>query len=134
MHCANYSDRRSGSFANLILPIISPILSIFLSNDLADFCIFAANNVYIFIEYQLKGPTLSVEKIEKTNFEKNVEFSQPLTGCPKNSAQSVQPFGRLYATYIFTNVLFYYLDLTCLLGFRLFVLHKRQKAEPIKPS
>ena len=32
--------------------------------------------------------------------------------CPqKNSAQSVQPFGRLYATYIlYMNVLFYYID------------------------
>jgi len=28
----------------------------------------------------------------------------------KKSAQSVQPFGRLYATYIYTNVLFYYTD------------------------
>ena len=31
--------------------------------------------------------------------------------CPqKNSAQSVQPFGRLSTTYIYTNVLFYYID------------------------
>ena len=29
----------------------------------------------------------------------------------KISAQSIQPFGWLYATYIFTNVLFYYIDL-----------------------
>ena len=28
----------------------------------------------------------------------------------KNSAQSVQPFGRPYATYLYTNDLFYYID------------------------
>jgi len=28
----------------------------------------------------------------------------------KMSVQSVQPFGRLYATYIYTNVLLYYID------------------------
>ena len=32
--------------------------------------------------------------------------------CPqKISAQSVQSFGQLYATYLYTNVLFYYMDI-----------------------
>ena len=31
--------------------------------------------------------------------------------CPlKISAQLILPFGRLYATFIYTNVLFYYID------------------------
>ena len=37
--------------------------------------------------------------------------------CPqKNSAHSIQQFGRLYATYIYTNVLFYYTDIVFFIG------------------
>ena len=56
------------------------------------------------------------KKIWKQNFKKkNFEFNLPYNtpGHPwvstKNSTQSVQPFGRLYSTYM--NVLFYYIDL-----------------------
>ena len=51
---------------------------------------------------QLKGPAM------------HVDFFQPITHeCPQQiSAQSIQQFGRLYATYIYiyTNVLFYYIN------------------------
>ena len=34
----------------------------------------------------------------------------------KNSVHSVQPFGRLLVTYLYTNVLFYYIDLIIFKG------------------
>ena len=57
------------------------------------------------ITNSLKGTALTEEK----KLEKNVPFfslQHPATHeCPqKNSTQSVQPFGRLYATYIYIYI------------------------------
>jgi len=37
-------------------------------------------------------------------------ITRPSMSPQKNSAKLVQPFCRLYATYIYTNILFYYID------------------------
>ena len=70
--------------------------------------------MFIFYFILAKGPSVAREK----NFEKKIRIvsslKHPTTTheCPqKNSAQSVQPFGRLSVTYIHTNVLFYYIDI-----------------------
>ena len=65
-----------------------------------------------------EGPGIAPEKKnkkikKKNNFEIFLAYKHPLGSpeCPKIFlAQSVQPFGRLYATYINMNVLFYYID------------------------
>ena len=45
----------------------------------------------------------------KKEFEKKNFLAYKNFLVHKNSAQSVQPFGRLYAIYTYTNVLFYYI-------------------------
>ena len=61
----------------------------------------------ILLETSLKAPLCPVEKKNSNFLALNTPPATP--ECPqKNSAQSVQPFGRLSVTY--TNVLFYYID------------------------
>ena len=50
---------------------------------------------------------------EKNVLKKSIYFSlrHPRPWCPqKISVNSVQPFGRLYATTMYMNVLFYYIE------------------------
>ena len=69
-----------------------------------------------FIYNQLKGPALPGEFFFFFILKKMFEFFQPIKPTAthkclqKISAHSVQPFGRLQGTYLYTNVLFYYID------------------------
>ena len=58
--------------------------------------------IYIYIKILAEGP--GVARGKKQN-KKNKKMLKK-----KISAHLVQPFGRLYATYLYTNVLFYYID------------------------
>ena len=56
---------------------------------------------------------ISKKKIVRKKVRFFFSLEQPLAtheGPQKISAQWVQPFGRLYAIYLYTNVLFYYID------------------------
>ena len=82
--------------------------------------------VFTLYIYQLKGSALPIEKkiLKKENLKTKKNFKTKKIKyfrlkhppgspeCPqKNSAHSIQPFGRPQGTYIYTNVLFYYIEL-----------------------
>ena len=80
------------------------------------------NNVYnvfkkfTFVDLRFKVSTKNEKKMKKNFFKIISNYFKPTTPpshpwvSSKISAQSILPFGRLYATFIYTNVLFYYID------------------------